>query len=126
VEILTLGINVRRVTTMKIIEPEVVKMPSGKFKVIIWGQWDLHIMDWNGCNYRYVVPRGQPRRGFDSPEQAEEWWTGLSRTTQSEEIARASEMEGTFMGDGTRYPSFVNALEKPTPQKTHYAKSRGI
>ena len=46
------------------------KLPSGGFKLYIWGQPDNHIMDWLGCNYRLLTLPGQPRKGFHASEDA--------------------------------------------------------
>ena len=48
-------------------------MDSGRYKVIIHsGQTTL--MAWDGYNFRYMVVEGQPRRGFETRQEAEDWW----------------------------------------------------
>lgn len=50
-------------------------MDSGRYKVIIHsGQTTT--MAWDGYNFRYMVVEGQPRRGFETRQEAEDWWYG--------------------------------------------------
>ena len=79
------------------------QMPSGKWKVIIWGHHDEHLMDWLGCNYRYVVVQGQPYWGFGSQIEAMAWWNAIPAESQKEQKLRVTGMSGTFMGDGPTY-----------------------
>jgi hypothetical protein len=85
---------------VQVIETEVAKMPYGGYKAIIWGQHDEHMMDWRGCNYRYIVVKGQPRSGFTTAEAAEDWWYTLSGEFQQEELDRA------YMTNGSHLPDF--------------------
>ena len=84
---------------MRVIAVEVAKMPQGYFKVIIWGQHDEHIMDWRGCNYRYLVVKKQPRKGFQTPKAAEDWWNHLSWEYWQSELDRALETNGSHLPD---------------------------
>ncbi|MGW8178197.1 MAG: hypothetical protein ACWGQW_05430 [bacterium] len=46
-------------------------LPSGRgYKAYLWGQPDMHIMDWNGCNHRRFTIPDQPLFGFQTPEKA--------------------------------------------------------
>jgi len=56
---------------MQYIGAFVQMLPSGRgYKAYLWGQPDLHIMDWNGANYRRATIPGQPLFGFQTPEKA--------------------------------------------------------
>ena len=98
---------------MQVIETEVAKMPNGGHKVIIWGQHDDHYMDWRGCNYRYIVVKGQPRSGFATSEAAEDWWHTLSEEFQQEELDRAYMTNGSHLPDFNG-PEHCIRLEKTT------------
>ena len=41
-----------------------------KFTVVIVGQPEEHIMDWNGCNFKYLALPKAMRKLFDTAEQA--------------------------------------------------------
>lgn len=49
------------------------KLPTGRFKVYIWGQPDHHVDDRRGCNYRTKTVSGQPHLGFPTYEVARAW-----------------------------------------------------
>ena len=90
---------------MKYIGTFIGKTPKGKFKVYIWGQPDYHIMDWSGCNYRYLAVGGQPARGFDTFAQA---LTAAKKLFHTEARAReyaGNRGDGTFMSDA-KFKSF--------------------
>ena len=96
---------------MIIFDPCVAEMSSGQYKAVIWGQWDDHIMDWAGCNYRYVVVQGQPHRGFEIDDEVVRWWDHLSQEEQDEQIGRAELMEGTHIGPYSKYPDLGAGLK---------------
>ena len=50
---------------------EIGLTPSGNgYKLYFIGQPDLHMTDWAGCNFRTMTVKGQPHRGFKTPEEA--------------------------------------------------------
>tara|TARA_Y100000310_G_C20148403_1_gene563531 strand:- start:49 stop:327 length:279 start_codon:yes stop_codon:yes gene_type:complete len=46
---------------------------AGRYKVYVWGQPDNHVSNWNGENHRTHSVKGQPSRGFETRQEAEEW-----------------------------------------------------
>ncbi len=88
----------------------VFQIPSGKFKVLIWGAADGHIMDWRGTNYRLTPVTGQPVRGFKTIDEAkallQEIETNPERKKQ--EFKRAQHVAGRFFGDSTVGYDFVD------------------
>lgn len=105
---------------MQIISYEVARMPNGRYKVIVWGKHDEHIMDWRGCNYRYVVVENQGRKGWFTQELAEGYWLALGEEEQQSQILRAGGMTGTHMPDSELSgPKMVKDL-KPAGIKGHF------
>lgn len=79
----------------------VCETKSHKFKVYIMGQADGHIMDWRGCNHKFVSVTGQPMRGFETVESAKMFCKNLesSPKRRSEEVERAKKMVGMYISD---------------------------
>ncbi len=84
---------------------EVFVLPSGRFKVMIWGSADGHIMDWRGCNYRFTPVSGQPLRGFTTEKEARAFLATIESDAgrKSAEFKRASQVQGTFLSDNGKY-----------------------
>mgnify|MGYP001582261434 CR=1 FL=1 len=66
---------------MKYHDTIIRKLPSGGFKVCVWGSADMHVSDRRGCNHRITTVSApwpsrlqwQPNLGFKTIEQAVEW-----------------------------------------------------
>ena len=87
---------------MNMISVCTVTITKRRFKVYIWGQPDLHMMDWNGCNYRTMTVKGQPHRGFASREEAEAWALDRFPTDADATVYASEGGDGTFMSN-SRY-----------------------
>ena len=81
------------------------QLPSGGFKAYFWGQPDMHIMDWNGANYRYkVVPaaagdnKEQPFFGYKTKEEALQFL--IDNYPDERDLGKVAEKEG----DGSFLP----------------------
>jgi hypothetical protein len=83
---------------MKNMHPEIFKMQNGGFKAVFWGRHPDHIMDWRGTNYRYVVIKGQPKKGFATPEEARDFVINLPEAQWRAERDRAWGVTGTHFG----------------------------
>lgn len=78
----------------------VQKLPSGRgYKAYVWGQTDMHIMDWNGCNYRRITIPDQPLFGFKTPEEAVEFVLNKYETESDVRKWAARAGDGTFLTD---------------------------
>jgi hypothetical protein len=88
-------------------------MDSGRYKVIIHsGQTSF--MAWDGYNFRYVVVEGQPRRGFETRQEAEDWWYGQHPQDVFAEGYRAA---GVFLdGKGTWEDGYSFGKGTPSDQ----------
>lgn len=75
------------------------KLRSGGFKVYVWGQPDLHLSNWRGCNFRYKAVDGQPHRGFATLEEAVTF--GQSKFSSLTEVRKwaRSVGDGSFLTD---------------------------
>lgn len=84
--------------------PAIAKFQSGRYKIIIWGQHPDHVMDWAGCNYRAIVFRPQPKKGFPTVKEAQFWWTGITPGLARLEFERAVDEEtvGTHLSNNPR------------------------
>ncbi len=74
---------------------------GGGFKVYVMGQADGHIMDWRGCNYKFVPVTGQPFRGFLNKCDADTYMRALRSKPERlrEENERAKRMKGQYIPD---------------------------
>lgn len=96
--------------------PSVAEMPQGYFKIIIWGQAEGHMMDWDGMNHHFIVAAFQPRFGFETWEEAKAWWESQDFEYMEAEEIRSNYATGSFMGDHAtgigqaRYPVLVNDI----------------
>jgi hypothetical protein len=95
---------------MQIISIAIAEIQPGKFKAIIWGQHDDHVMDWNGCNYRYMVVKGQPRSGFANAVEVSDWWGNQSSEHKASEMERAFFIGGIHIGPYAKYPALGENL----------------
>ena len=94
---------------------DIFEMPSGRFKACFWGHHNDHIMDWRGCNFHRVVIKGQPRKGFETPEEAWDWAMALDEKTFALEYRRAREVNGTFFNDDSNWNfTRISFRRKPT------------
>lgn len=50
----------------------VCKTGGGKYKVYVMGRADGHVIDWRGCNFKFVPVTGQPFRGYPTKEDADQ------------------------------------------------------
>lgn len=75
------------------------QLPSGGFKAYLWGQPDMHIMDWNGCNYRRTTIPNQPLFGFKTPEEATAFVLLKYKTEQDLREYACKAGDGTFLTD---------------------------
>lgn len=70
-----------------------------RWKAYVWGQPDYHIMDWRGCNYRVYAIHDQPRRGFDSADEAVAWYHQRFPTRDDLERYVRGRGDGCYMPD---------------------------
>lgn len=79
-------------------EPAICETKSGRFKLYIQGQADDHVMDWAGCNFKFVSVTRQPRAGFETLEEAAIHREKIKRFWK-EEAKRAQQMTGSWIPD---------------------------
>ena len=74
---------------------------SGNYKVYVMGQADGHIMNWRGCNYKFVPITRQPFRGFKTEDEAIECMKKVTADKEAlaEEVKRARSMTGQHIPD---------------------------
>lgn len=77
--------------------PTVNRTKSGRFKVYMQGRADGHIIDWRGCNFKFVPVEGQPFRGYETKEEAKAFLKALESDTErlSIETERARNLPGS-------------------------------
>ena len=90
-------------------------MKSGGYKAVIGGEWKP--TPTNKAHQHYIVPRGaskekdQPRKGFEAPMGAIEWWENLPDEQRKAELARAGLVEGTHIGKSSE----IELIELASP-----------
>ena len=74
---------------------------SGWYKVYVMGHADGHMMDWRGCNYRYVPITGQPFRGFINLGDAKDYMDRVrkNKARLKSENERAKSKAGQWIPD---------------------------
>lgn len=74
---------------------------TGRYKVMVVGRADGHIMDWRGCNFRITPVDGQPRRGFLTYEEAKAFEKAIEADPIRKEIEfkKCRYTGGTFLND---------------------------
>jgi len=87
--------------TMKNLHTIVGRTKSGRFKVYWFGQPELHISNWRGCNYKFVTAKGQPFRGFEKYQDAVAFEKELREDEERYEKEKriASSYSGSSMAD---------------------------
>ena len=91
---------------MENIQMRVACMKSSGYKAVISGEWKP--TETSKAHQHYIVPRGtskevdQPRKGFEAPMGAIEWWDNLPDEQRKAELTRASLVEGTHISKTSR------------------------
>ena len=83
----------------------IAETKAGNFKLYMQGQADGHIMDWAGCNFKYMTVSAQPHRGFEKFSQAEallKWYRSNYKFYQFEED-RARNVGGSYISEDRIY-----------------------
>lgn len=95
----------------------VVKTTNGfTWKAMIQGQPDEHIMDWRGANYKFLVVRGQPRQGFPTERQAQNFIDDPLRYKDlQKELYRACNAKGSY------YPEVIGNDIREFLKRTNFA-----
>jgi len=75
----------------------VKQLPSGGYKAYIWGQPDMHIMDWNGPNYRRKTIPDQPLFGHKTEQET----VDFVLSTYPQEVNLREWAQHRRTGDGT-------------------------
>lgn len=78
-------------------------LKSNRFKVVVWGRNDDHIMDWHGCNFHVKTVEGQPHRGYETFEEAVSFAREKFLTRDDVHSYGRRCGDGSFLGDN---PSF--------------------
>ena len=83
------------------------------WKAFVQGQPDEHMMNWNGCNYKFISIRTQPRRGFAYEWEAHEFIGRLLDEFKAMELDRAMESIGSYYPEptGNDWRDFVKRTE---------------
>ncbi len=81
--------------------PTINRTKSGRFKVYMQGSADGHIMDWLGCNFKFVTVKGQPFRGFETKEEAKNFLKELEAEPErlASEVKRARDLPGSYISE---------------------------
>lgn len=69
---------------------------GGRHKVYVQGHADGHLMDWNGCNFRFYSVLGQPQRGFATADEAVAF---MQTVDQRAALIGARGSAGSYMAD---------------------------
>ncbi len=70
-----------------------------RWKVVVMGNADGHVMDWAGCNFKSVIVKGQPVDGYGTQEEANEYLNSLSPDFKASEIGRGGDSTGAWRRD---------------------------
>lgn len=65
------------------------------------GQANGHLMNWSGCNYKFITIAGQPRNGYETEEDAQAFMESFEKNenTLQAEYSRADYCTGTTIAD---------------------------